>query len=380
MAVIARGTTASQHVARTTLAGLAGVDLGTPAVIVVGPVAALGAHDPVDSEHEGLLAGRTVVVTRAGERARGLVDALERVGATALELPLTRQVDPADGGVALRAAAAAVRDNAWVVVTSITAAGPLHGRAARRACARWRAGGRGRPGHGGRAAPVRRRARPGAGRAQRARARRGVPRCGGRLARGASSFPCADLAPGTIAEGLGQKGWDVRRVEAYRTVARAAPEPALLDRVTAADALTFTATSSVQAFMALRTAAGEPVTPPAHVVCIGPTTAAAARAAGLAGVHEAWGVLRPGHRRRADRPPGPRRGRGTVDRRLEAWPRRLSAPAPGGYPARRLRRLRRTPALRRLVAEARLGVDDLVAPLFVREGADGPTPIRVHAR
>ncbi len=52
-----------------------------------------------------------------------------------------------------------------------------------------------------------------------------------------------------------------------------------------------------------------------------------------------------------------------------------SAPAPGGYPARRLRRLRRTPALRRLVAETRLGVDDLVAPLFVREGAEGPTPI-----
>ena len=46
-----------------------------------------------------------------------------------------------------------------------------------------------------------------------------------------------------------------------------------------------------------------------------------------------------------------------------------------GFPARRLRRLRRTPALRRLVAEARLGVDDLVAPLFVREGIDAPVPI-----
>ena len=46
-----------------------------------------------------------------------------------------------------------------------------------------------------------------------------------------------------------------------------------------------------------------------------------------------------------------------------------------GYPARRLRRLRRTPALRRLVAEARLGVDDLVAPLFVREGIDAPAPV-----
>ena len=46
-----------------------------------------------------------------------------------------------------------------------------------------------------------------------------------------------------------------------------------------------------------------------------------------------------------------------------------------GFPVRRLRRLRRTPALRRLVAEARLGVDDLVAPLFVREGTDAPVPI-----
>ena len=53
----------------------------------------------------------------------------------------------------------------------------------------------------------------------------------------------------------------------------------------------------------------------------------------------------------------------------------MSTPTPGGFPARRLRRLRRTRALRRLVAEARLGVDDLVAPLFVREGTAGPIPI-----
>jgi porphobilinogen synthase len=45
------------------------------------------------------------------------------------------------------------------------------------------------------------------------------------------------------------------------------------------------------------------------------------------------------------------------------------------YPQRRLRRLRRTPALRRLVAETHLGVDDLVAPLFVREGVADPQPI-----
>ena len=45
------------------------------------------------------------------------------------------------------------------------------------------------------------------------------------------------------------------------------------------------------------------------------------------------------------------------------------------FPERRLRRLRRTPTLRRLVAETRLSVDDLVAPLFVREGIDEPRPI-----
>jgi len=45
------------------------------------------------------------------------------------------------------------------------------------------------------------------------------------------------------------------------------------------------------------------------------------------------------------------------------------------YPVRRLRRLRRTPALRRLVAETTVSVDDLVAPLFVRQGISEPTPI-----
>jgi porphobilinogen synthase len=45
------------------------------------------------------------------------------------------------------------------------------------------------------------------------------------------------------------------------------------------------------------------------------------------------------------------------------------------FPERRLRRLRRTPALRRLVAEHRVTLDDLVAPLFVKEGIDAPEPV-----
>lgn len=45
------------------------------------------------------------------------------------------------------------------------------------------------------------------------------------------------------------------------------------------------------------------------------------------------------------------------------------------FPQRRLRRLRRTPALRDLVAETRLTTDDLIAPLFVREGITEAQPI-----
>jgi porphobilinogen synthase len=44
-------------------------------------------------------------------------------------------------------------------------------------------------------------------------------------------------------------------------------------------------------------------------------------------------------------------------------------------PSVRPRRLRRTTALRDLVADVHVRVDDLVAPLFVREGVDEPQPI-----
>ncbi|MHB8380157.1 MAG: porphobilinogen synthase [Acidimicrobiales bacterium] len=45
------------------------------------------------------------------------------------------------------------------------------------------------------------------------------------------------------------------------------------------------------------------------------------------------------------------------------------------FPAQRPRRLRRTPAIRRLVAETALSPSDFVAPLFVAEGLSEPKPI-----
>jgi len=46
-----------------------------------------------------------------------------------------------------------------------------------------------------------------------------------------------------------------------------------------------------------------------------------------------------------------------------------------GFPAARARRLRRTPALRRLVAEVRVRPADLVLPLFVKQSLTSPQPI-----
>ncbi|GGF45287.1 delta-aminolevulinic acid dehydratase [Marmoricola endophyticus] len=47
----------------------------------------------------------------------------------------------------------------------------------------------------------------------------------------------------------------------------------------------------------------------------------------------------------------------------------------GSFPAVRPRRLRRTPALRRSVAETHVRPAQLILPAFVREGADRPVPI-----
>src|SRR5215207_4232988 len=90
--------------------------------------------------------------------------------------------------------------------------------------------------------------------------------------------------------------------------------------------------------------------------------------------------------RRERRPPfevGRRESGGTLAAEAAAWPTAgAGARACEGdkgafvaFPEHRSRRLRRTPALRRLVGETRVDVDDLVAPLFVKEGIDAPEPV-----
>ena len=290
VAVIQNGTTSSQRTTRTTLAGLAEVELGPPAVIVVGPVVALGPVAALGPEAGATtprrpLEGRTVVVTRHGARARQLVDALEREGALALELPLTRQVDPADGGAALRSAAAAARQYDWVVLTSVNAVerfmGALHDArdlASTRVAAVGPATAEALRGAGVRADLV-----PAAHNGRALVNAFPMPDSTARRV----LFPGADLADDTVPEGLSAKGWDVERVEAYRTVPLPPPDHETLERVAGADAIVLTAASAVHALDALRHPGADAIVLPPLVVCIGASTASAARQVGMRGVHEA---------------------------------------------------------------------------------------------
>ncbi len=121
VAVIEWGTTARQRTVRTTLAALPEVDLGSPAVIVVGDVAAL---DLSWTESPGrALHGLSVVVTRPRLSAQPLVSALTDAGARVISFPVIETIGPADGGAALQAAAERTRqgDYEWVVFTSAEA-------------------------------------------------------------------------------------------------------------------------------------------------------------------------------------------------------------------------------------------------------------------
>lgn len=287
-AVIERGTTPSQRVARTTLGGLAEVTLGSPAVIVIGAVAALGATaEPLHVV--GPLDGCRVVVTRGGARAGAVLDALSRAGATALHMPLTTQAGPSDGGAALAAAAATVHSYGWVVFTSANAVAAFmsHVRDARALA------GVNVAAVGPSTAAALRGTGVEADLVPDVHSAAGLvasfpppPESGGprRLL-----FPSADIALHTLGEGLSDLGWEVERVEAYRTVALQAPDPALSARAAAADAVLFAAPSAVDAYRALRGGDGAALAVPPLVVCSGSATAQHARRAGLTGVVEAAG-------------------------------------------------------------------------------------------
>ncbi len=293
--VVHRGTTTAEHSVRTTLAGLAAVELGPPCTIVVGAVAALdlrsapggaGVAPPGDATAPGPppLDATTVVVTRASSQSGPLVAALAGAGASVIELPVITVADAPDGGEALLRHAGRVDAYDWVLFTSANAVERFM---AALPDARRLAGVRVAAVGAATAAALRIHhvvadLVPGEETAEGL-----VAALGRQVAHGqrppTALFPRADDARPVLVPGLRSLGWDVTEVVAYRTVAAVSPgaahgdEAAVLRRAAAADVVTFTSPSTVARFVELL---GAQRVPPV-VACIGPVTADAARRAGL---------------------------------------------------------------------------------------------------
>jgi uroporphyrinogen III methyltransferase/synthase len=288
VAAVTWGTRPEQRTVRATLATVGKVPIEAPATIVVGEVAAI---DLAWFESRPLF-GRRVVVTRAREQARILADLLRAHGATVVEVPTIVIDDPADGGAALRRAAADIAGGAfdWVVVTSANGA--------RRLLAALRDA---RDLGGVKVAAI------GSGTASALAAGNVIAdlvpdrfvaealladfpppaRDGRRRVLLARAARARDVLP----TGLRERGWTVDVVEAYRTSA-GRPDAGALEAAAAADIVTFTSSSTVERYLEV---AGRQRVPPV-VACIGPVTAATARAHGLdvsvtAEVHTAAGLV-----------------------------------------------------------------------------------------
>ena len=297
-AVVQWGTTSAQRVVRTTLDRLGAVDLGSPAIIVVGDVAALDLGSPLDpgspppvagqpGAQRGPLAAKTVVVTRPVDQAGPVRRALEAAGARVLLVPATAIVGPGDGAAALRRATERLREFDWIVFTSANAVDRLLqevvdvralggarlaavGRATAEALARHRLLADLVPGKATAEGLVEELPGPATGDGTREGA-------GGRVL-----YPKAAEARPTLGDGLRAKGWDVQEVEAYRTVPADPPAPGVVERLVSADAVVFAAPSAIDAYLSMRDAGGRPLAVPPLVACIGPVTAEAARGRDLA--------------------------------------------------------------------------------------------------
>jgi uroporphyrinogen III methyltransferase/synthase len=274
VAVIEWGTTPRQRVARTTLGELGSVRLGSPAVIVVGPVAGLGLSSPDPRP----LHGRSVVVTRAPAQAGSLSRALFAAGARVIELPVIEIADAPEERESLQRAAEQVGQYQWLAFTSANAVErflPLVSDVRKLASIRVAAVGRATAGalegHQLIADLV-----PARSNAEGLVDQLPATTTGGRVL-----FVKAAGASDALGIGLTAKGWAVDEVIAYRTVDAPSPRAEVAATVAGADVVTFASASAVAAYLRLRDTEGRPLPVPPVVACIGQTTSVAARAAGL---------------------------------------------------------------------------------------------------
>ena len=211
------------------------------------------------------LEGRRVVVTRPREHAGPLVGGLERLGAVVSVVPLIAVELLEDGGELRQLVERGGYE--WIVFTSanaVRAAGPALGRAAARTAAVGpvTAGALREVGVEPAFVPDRFAAREIADGLE--------PLAGARVL-----LPQSEIAEPSFADGLRDRGAAVDVVDAYRTVSRepTAEERAELER---ADAILLASGSAARSLADAAAPAERTV-----VVCIGPSTAEVARAAGL---------------------------------------------------------------------------------------------------
>lgn len=234
----------------------------------------------------GPLAGLRVVVTRPREQAASLVSALEAAGAVAVQVPVIRIAEPADGGTGLRTALGSLAEDDWLVFTSPNGA----------ARSGAELGGRPVPcriaviGPGTRAAAEQAGFRvdlePDRSLAEGMLDALGDPSGSQRVV-----LARAEAGRDVLPAGLAAKGWAVEDVAAYRTVA-AGISAAQAEDCRGADVVAFTSSSSVQHLVAAVGADGLPTV----VAAIGPATSATAEALGVsvnveASVHTIDGLV-----------------------------------------------------------------------------------------
>lgn len=228
------------------------------------------------------LAGTRVVVTRAKEQAQDLVARLTRLGADVLAVPTIQIRDPSNWrevDVALKELESGTYE--WVVFPSVNSARKVLERAGD--------------------ATLFNRTKVAAIGSSTAAALRDwgiradlVPDSfeGQALARalgpgrGRLLLPRVEGAPRALVEGLAEHGWRVDEVEAYRNVlVRSDDHDFRSVRLGDFDILTFTSPSTVRNFARVVPPEGIGVDPESDgshsVACIGPSTAAAARATGV---------------------------------------------------------------------------------------------------
>jgi len=297
-ALIYAGTLPQQHTITGTLTELSAVveNRDDAALLIVGEVAGLRGHLRWFDQRP--LFGKRIVLTRSREQARDLVDLLEGLGAQTIEAPTFRLV-PAEDPEAVDRAVASAHQYRWIVFESANAVS--------RFCASLLNGSRDLRALGGvRVAAI------GPSTADRLesfglRPDVVVPESGTEATANAIEANGADgalsgarvlvvrpdhgrveQARETLASELGRRGADATDLIAYRTVAGSSETAAaqdlyrqLLDGVV--DAVTFTTPTAVQRFVDLigRDQAADLLNQTV-VVAIGPVTAAAASALGIA--------------------------------------------------------------------------------------------------